>query len=105
MSGENAVLNVRIPKSLADRLEARKKRWSVPTSAFVRFCIEDWLRIEDRADAKGLYSDSPNTIHPPVRVEDVDTSHTQCALPARFQPTEHPAARLVQPVLITKVGN
>jgi hypothetical protein len=47
-------------------LEKRKERWLVPTAAFVRECVEQALRREAEADAKGLFSDSPNTKFPPV---------------------------------------
>lgn len=39
----NAVLNIRIPSSLAERLAERQKSTLVPTSAFVRRAIENAL--------------------------------------------------------------
>jgi|HubBroStandDraft_1064217.scaffolds.fasta_scaffold16963_4 hypothetical protein len=71
MADEVAILNVRIPKALAEQLEARKKRWLVPTSAFVRDCVEQVLRREAASDAKGEFSDSPNTKHPAVLITKV----------------------------------
>ena len=67
---KSTTLNIQIPQSLADQLAARRKRWLVSTSAFVRFCVEQELRREAAADAKGLFSDSPNTKFPPVKDSD-----------------------------------
>jgi hypothetical protein len=44
----DSILNVRIPKSLADRLEERKQKTLVPTSAWVRSLIEIALKAEEK---------------------------------------------------------
>ncbi len=57
-----------VPAEIAEALTTRKKRWLVPTASFVRYCVEQELRREAAADAKGLFSDSPHTKFPPVRI-------------------------------------
>lgn len=57
-----------VSPDVAQTLATRKKRWGVPTSVFVNFCVGDWLRREADADAKGLFSDSPNTKFPPITI-------------------------------------
>ena len=44
---DTTILNVRIPKSLAEQLAEHKKQTLVPTSAFVRQAIERELEHSD----------------------------------------------------------
>jgi hypothetical protein len=56
-----------VSPAIAECLAARAKRWLVPTSAFIRYCVETELMREAATDAKGGFCGSPSTTYDAIK--------------------------------------